>query len=69
MRASGNVLVPTAISMFAIAGVEVPVAWFLSKTYGLDGIWAAYPVAFLVMLGLQTAYYRGVWRHQPIRRL
>jgi putative MATE family efflux protein len=69
MRASGNVLVPTAISMFAIAGVEVPVAWMLSKTYGLDGIWAAYPVAFLVMLGLQTAYYRGVWRHQPIRRI
>jgi putative MATE family efflux protein len=69
MRASGNVLVPTAISMFAIACVEVPVAWALSLNYGLDGIWAAYPVAFLVMLGLQTAYYRGVWRHQPIRRI
>jgi Na+-driven multidrug efflux pump len=69
MRASGTVLVPTAISMFAIACVEVPVAWVLSKSYGLDGIWAAYPVAFLVMLGLQTAYYRRVWRHQPIRRI
>jgi putative MATE family efflux protein len=69
MRASGTVLVPTAISMFAIACVEVPVAWALSRSYGLDGIWAAYPVAFLVMLGLQTAYYRGVWRHQPIRRI
>jgi putative MATE family efflux protein len=69
MRASGVVLWPTAISMFAIGCVEVPVAWGLSLHYGLNGIWAAYPIAFLVMLGLQTAYYRLAWRHMPIRRL
>ncbi len=69
MRASGVVLVPTAISMLAIAGIEVPAAWFLSKAYGLNGIWAAYPVAFLAMLAMQTAYYRTVWRKMPIRRL
>lgn len=69
MRASGAVLWPTAISMFAIGCVEVPVAWYLSRSYGLNGIWAAYPVAFLAMLALQTAYYRGVWRKRPVRRL
>lgn len=69
MRASGVVLWPTVISMFAIGCVEVPVAWALSLHYGLNGIWAAYPVAFAVMLGLQTAYYRLVWRHKTIRRL
>ncbi len=69
MRASGTVLVPTVLSMLAIAGVEVPVAWVLSTHYGLGGIWAAYPVAFLAMLGMQTTYYRLVWRKKPIRRL
>ncbi len=69
MRASGTVLVPTVLSMVAIAGVEVPVAWVLSGPYGLSGIWAAYPVAFLAMLAMQTTYYRMVWRKKPIRRL
>lgn len=69
MRASGVVLVPTALSMLAIAGIEVPVAWVLSGYYGLNGIWAAYPVAFLCMLAMQTTYYRLVWRKKPIRRL
>ena len=69
MRASGVVLAPTAIGMLAIAGIEVPVAWALSNAYGLNGIWAAYPVAFLSMLAMQTSYYRLVWRKMPIRRL
>lgn len=69
MRASGTVFVPTAIAMFAIACIEIPVAWILSNHYGLNGIWAAYPVAFLAMLAMQTAYYRLVWRKKPIRRL
>ena len=69
MRASGTVLVPTLLTMLAIAGVEIPVAWVLSGIYGLNGIWAAYPVAFLAMLAMQTAYYRLVWRKKPIHAL
>ena len=69
MRASGTVLVPTVITVAAIALVQVPVAWVLNNRYGLNGIWAAYPVAFLAMLAMQTAYYRLVWKHKPIRRM
>ncbi|MEO7129740.1 MAG: MATE family efflux transporter [Rhodoferax sp.] len=69
MRASGSVLMPTSISIFAILAIEVPVAWFLSHRLGLDGIWIAYPVAFVAMLAMQTAYYRLVWSKRPIRRL
>ncbi|AIG01877.1 MATE efflux family protein [Pseudomonas fluorescens] len=50
MRASGVVLMPVAISIFCVLGVELP-------------------VTYLVMLGLQTAYYRLVWRHKQIKRL
>ncbi|MDM0118562.1 MATE family efflux transporter [Variovorax sp. J2L1-78] len=69
MRASGSVLVPTAISIVCIALVEVPVAYVMSHRIGLNGVWIAYPVAFIAMLALQTAYYRLVWRKKAIRRL
>lgn len=69
MRASGTVLMPTAISIFAIACVEVPVAYLLSQRIGINGIWSAYPVAFLTMLALQSAYYLLVWRRKPVHRL
>jgi len=69
MRASGSVLVPTGISIFSIALIEVPVAWWLSHRMGLNGIWIAYPVAFTAMLTMQACYYRFVWRKKTIRRL
>jgi putative MATE family efflux protein len=69
MRASGSVLVPTGIAIFCIAAIEVPVAWFMSQRIGINGIWIAYPVTFLAMLGLQSAYYRLVWKKKAIRRL
>ena len=69
MRASGTVLVPTAIGIFAIIAVEVPVAWFLSQAIGIDGVWWAYPAAFATMFLMQGGYYTFVWRHQTIRAL
>lgn len=69
MRASGDVLVPMAISVFCILGVQLPVAYALDARLGLEGIWIAFPVAYVAMLVLQSAYYLGVWRHRKIRRL
>ncbi|MES3000521.1 MAG: MATE family efflux transporter [Pseudomonadota bacterium] len=69
MRSSGSVLVPTAISIFCIAVIELPTAWFLSQQYGLNGVWMAYPVTFMAMLGLQAWYYLAVWRKKKIERL
>jgi len=69
MRASGVVLWPTAISMLCIGAIQVPVAWALSLHYGLNGIWAAYPIAFVIMLAMQTAYYQFAWKKKEIRRL
>lgn len=69
MRASGTVLVPTLISVLCIVLIEVPVAWFMSRQIGLNGVWIAYPVFFGCVLLLQAAYYRFVWRKKAIRRL
>jgi len=32
-------------------------------------VWMAFPITYLTMLALQTAYYRLVWRHKQIQRL
>ena len=69
MRASGDVAAPTALSILAILGVEVPVAWVLSGAIGLSGVWVAYPASFVAMLLLQWGYFALRWRHRPIVRL
>jgi Na+-driven multidrug efflux pump len=69
MRASGTVLVPTCISIGCILLVQIPVAWAMSRSIGLNGVWIGYPAAFVSMLVLQTAYYRLVWRKRPIKKL
>ncbi len=69
MRASGTVLWPMLISIFAIWGVEVPSAYLLMQRFGLDGVWMGYPIAFIVGLALQYAYYSLVWKKKTHVRL
>ena len=69
MRASGAVLVPVVVSIVCVVGVQLPVAYLLDARFGLQGVWMAFPVAYLGMLMLQTLYYKMVWQHQKIERL
>ncbi|HEY5365974.1 MAG TPA: MATE family efflux transporter [Casimicrobiaceae bacterium] len=69
MRASGAVLIPTGISIFCIAAIELPAAYSLAGHFGLKGVWMAYPIAFVAMLALQAAYYLLFWRKRKIVRL
>jgi Na+-driven multidrug efflux pump len=69
MRASGTVMVPTAISIGCIVLIELPSAYGLSHWFGLEGVWMSYPIAFCAMLALQTAYYKLVWQKMRIERL
>ena len=69
MRASGTVLIPMLLSIFAIIAIEVPVAVWLSRAIGVKGVWIAYPVTFCAMMLLQMAFYLLVWRKKAIRRM
>ena len=69
MRASGVVLVPMGITIFCVLCIELPAAYMLDAHFGLQGVWMAFPVTYVAMLVLQTAYYRLVWRHKQIQRL
>jgi putative MATE family efflux protein len=69
MRSSGTVLVPTAVSIFCIAVIELPSAYLLSSPFGLKGVWMAYPITFASMLVLQSTYYWFFWRKKKIVRM
>lgn len=69
MRAAGVALTPMLLAIFAIVAIELPAAVILSRTSGLEGVWAAYPIVFCAMFVLQMGYYFLVWRKQAIRRL
>jgi len=69
MRAAGVALTPMLLSIFAIVAIELPAAVILSRTIGLKGVWAAYPIVFCAMFVLQMGYYLLVWRRRAIRRL
>jgi len=69
MRAAGVALTPMLLAIFAIVAIELPSAVILSRTIGLKGLWAAYPIVFCAMFVLQMGYYLLVWRKQTIRRL
>ena len=69
MRAAGVALTPMLLSIFAIVAIELPSAIILSRMIGLEGVWAAYPIVFCAMFGLQIGYYLLVWRKRAIRRL
>jgi len=69
MRAAGVAFTPMLLSIFAIVAIELPAAIILSRTIGLEGVWAAYPIVFCAMFLLQMGYYLLVWRRRAIRRL
>lgn len=68
MRASGTVIVPAVLGMFAILCVELPAAILLEPRLGLAGLWWAYPAGFGAMLLLQSAYVLAHWRRRPMLR-
>ena len=69
MRASGTVLVPTLISLSLLTVVLFPLGWTFNRLFGLQGIWMAHPATFLLGAVLQAAYFYGVWKKKPLRRL
>lgn len=69
MRAAGVAFTPMLLSILAIVAIELPAAVILSRTVGLAGVWAAYPIVFCAMFILQMGYYLLVWRRPAIQRL
>jgi len=65
MRSTGTVVWPAGIAIAAIWLVQLPTAYLLSRSIGLEGAWMGYPAGFIAALIAQMLYYGLVWRHQP----
>ena len=66
MRSSGTVVVPMVIAIACILLVELPVAIWLSKWVGLEGIWWGYVANFGALMLVQGAWFMLVWRRKAI---
>ncbi|WP_166169859.1 MATE family efflux transporter [Acinetobacter sp. SA01] len=69
MRASGTVTLPMLINIAAILLIEVPCAYLFSRWWGLQGIWYAYALAFVILCIMQGLYYQFVWKKKTIKAL
>ncbi|MEH7356965.1 MATE family efflux transporter [Neobacillus drentensis] len=71
MRATGTVLWPTIFTIISILLIQVPAAYFLSHftTLGLNGVWVAYPIAFIVNFLAQSSYHQFFWKKKSLKAL
>lgn len=67
MRSTGAVLWPAVFAIGAIWLVQLPTAYLLSRSLGVEGIWMGYPAGFIAALTAQVLYYGLVWRQRPNR--
>ncbi|AEN05244.1 MATE efflux family protein [halophilic archaeon DL31] len=62
-RGASKTLTAAAISIGVLGGVRIPLAWFLSRAFGPDGIWLSFGLSNVLGALIAYAWYqRGTWR-------
>jgi len=68
-RGAGKTLTAAAISIFMLAVIRIPVAYFTSLNIGAEGIWLAFPISNVAGAIIAFIWYRrGTWRTGSVRR-
>ena len=67
MRGAGDTIVPMFITLIALWGVRIPVAYFLSLKIGETGIWWSMPLAWFIGMTLTFTYYKtNRWKKKSV---
>jgi putative MATE family efflux protein len=67
LRGAGATLIPMFITLFSLWLVRIPLAVFLSRLFGEQGIWWAIPIAwFFGTLGSVLYYRFGKWKDKGV---
>jgi putative MATE family efflux protein len=67
LRGAGATLIPMFITLFSLWLVRIPLALFLSRIMGEQGIWWAIPIAwFFGILGSFLYYRFGKWKDKGV---
>ena len=69
IRGAGDTLIPMFITLFSLWILRIPIAFFLSKEYGSNGIWWSVPIAWgFGMIASGLYYYSGRWKTKVVAR-
>ncbi len=67
MRGAGDTLIPMFITLLALWVVRIPAAYFLSRHFGVIGIWWATPMGWFVGMLFSVLYYKtGRWKQKAV---
>ncbi len=69
LRGAGDTLIPMFISLFSLWIIRIPFAVFLSKHFGVNGIWWAIPIGWSMgLIGSYLYYLSGKWKYKEVVR-
>jgi putative MATE family efflux protein len=67
MRGAGDTLIPMFFSLISLWLIRIPLAYFLSKRIGSEGLWWAIPAGWFIGLSLAFLYYKtGRWKTKTV---
>ncbi len=67
MRGAGDTFIPMLITFFALWVVRIPAGYFMSEAWGLNGLWWAIPIAWVIGVALSFSYYKtGRWKRKVV---
>lgn len=69
LRGAGDVVAPMVITLLALWGIRIPLAWVLAikAGYGAMGIWWGITISLFISMILSWAYYlSGKWRTKMV---
>ena len=67
LRGAGATLVPMLITLLSLWVVRVPLSVYMAANFGVNGIWWALPVSWLLGLVATWAYYHsGRWKNKGV---
>lgn len=67
LRGAGATMVPMIITLLTLWIIRVPLSLMLSSEIGLQGVWWALPVSWVIGLVATWLYYRsGRWRNKGV---
>lgn len=63
LRGAGDTFIPMLITVLSLWAIRIPLAWFLSRRIGTDGIWWGIPIAWAAGMTLSLLYFlTGNWK-------
>jgi putative MATE family efflux protein len=67
LRGAGATLIPMFVTLFSLWLIRIPLAWFLSKHIGVQGIWWSIPIAWFIGMVCSYIYYKmGNWKDKAV---